>query len=66
MLRREENILSRALEVGPGGLSRSEVMMILKNPSLLFAIHRGVWEAPGDDIGERWMFLGTVRAWPYI
>jgi len=41
-------------------------MKILKNPSLLFAIHRSVWEASGDDIGERWMFLGTVRAWPYI
>ncbi|HOA77223.1 MAG TPA: glucans biosynthesis glucosyltransferase MdoH [Thermosynergistes sp.] len=66
MLKREENLLARALEVGPEGLSRAEVMMILKNPSLLFAIHRGVWEASGDDIGERWMFLGTVRAWPYI
>jgi hypothetical protein len=66
MLKREENLLARALEVGPEGLSRVEVMKILKNPSLLFAIHRSVWEASGDDIGERWMFLGTVRAWPYI
>ena len=54
IIRRREALLAKALDNGPGSLSKKEKKEMLYDGELMSRLHREIWSLPEDLLSSRW------------